>query len=198
MSTVQYKVLGVVSFLLALCCGIGFFAMRDELARSVGPPARVGPAGVAFMLFGVRLMMKRSPDPNQMNDVGLVKHNFGQTRTAMYMVLGVVGFLDVAIFGVTFLGWDSGSNLSLVGITCLGALFSLCAVLALFVLANIYNPFGGRARALLDRILTSNVPRPVITDSQLSAMRSTASPSTVTVTRTLSALMSQSSVGSWS
>ncbi|MFT6398426.1 MAG: hypothetical protein ACJAYU_003184 [Bradymonadia bacterium] len=155
MSTLQYKIMGVVSFLLALCSGIAFFAMRDELARGVGegPPAWVGPGGGAFILIGVRLMLKKSPDPNQMSEIDLLKHNFGQTRTAQYVVLGVVGLLDLMIVGVTFLGWDSTSNLGLVGTIFLGSLFSICAVLAIFALNNIYNTFGGRARALLDRIL---------------------------------------------
>ena len=155
MSTAQYKVMGVVSFLLALCCGIAFLAMSDELKRGVGdgPPPWVGPGAIAFIVIGVRLMLNKSPDPNAMNDIDLIKHNFAQTRTAQYIVLATLGFLNVVIFGCTFLGWDSTSNLGIVGVTILGALFSICTVLSLFCLVNVYNTFGGSGRALLDRLL---------------------------------------------
>lgn len=147
--------MGVVSFLLALCCVIAFLAMTDEAKHGVGdgPPTWVGPAALLFIAAGIRWIMKKSPDPAKMSDIELIKHNFAQTRTAQFIVVGAVGFLDVVIFGCTFLGWDSTSNLGLVGVIFLGALFSICAVLALFCLKNIYNTVGGRARALIQRLL---------------------------------------------
>lgn len=153
--------LGVVSFLLAICCGIAFLAMTDEAKRGVGdgPPVWVGPAAILFIVAGVRWVLKKSPDPATMSDIELIKHNFAQTRTAQLIVIGVVGFLDVVIFGCTFLGWDSTSNLGLVGVIFLGALFSICAVLGLFCLENIFHTFGGRARALIDRL--TNRPQEV-------------------------------------
>ena len=155
MSTFQYRVLGFCSFLLALCCGIAFLAMRSELDRGVGegPPWWVLPGCVLFVVGGIRLVMKKTPDPYKMNDIDLIKYNMAQTRIVQYIVLVCVGGLAFVIFGLTFLGWDPSSNFGLFAAIVLGFLFAVCTMLSLFCISNIYNTYGGRARAITQRLL---------------------------------------------
>lgn len=156
MSTAQYKVFGFVCVLLGVALGITHLAMTDGAARGTSepPPVWAGPGAIAFFVLAVWLFFKKSPDPQQMNDVELLQHNMRQTRnTQMILVLIVFVPLGALAFGLTFLGWDSSSDLGLGGVIFMAFLFATAVMLGLASLRIIYHTIGGRGRAAIDRLL---------------------------------------------
>jgi len=156
MGTFQYRVLGAVCLLGAVGAFIAFMALGEEAAHGGdGRPWWLLPLAIASLVVGVVLVTRRSVDLATLSTAELLRLALRQT-VHQQVVVAVVMLLPLWVMLLAF-GFFAppGERLeSTGGVVFAGLCWSLLTLGLGWIVRNIRNSRGERARRLVERLMT--------------------------------------------